>query len=209
MLAGTESTAQPRSAPWTGGVRVVELPEAPSDQEPEIVISPGLSTTFTFDAELSRRESGKELVDLERREVFSLVDFGQTTLRLTPSDKLASGARLRLSVRFLVPGVADGPDALRGSSLTSSSSPGSGSGLMALCGAHRCRASASPRMTRRSCWSRESARARIATMERGACRSASSVGMSLLARSSARRWAPRRACSRLASSRLRLTTFSS
>ncbi|WP_426749030.1 DUF2381 family protein [Myxococcus faecalis] len=100
MLAGTESTAQPRSVPWTGGVRVVELPEEPSGQEPEIVISPGLSTTFTFDAELSRGESGKELVDLERREVFSLVDVGQTTLRLTPSDKLASGARLRLSVRF-------------------------------------------------------------------------------------------------------------
>jgi len=58
-----------------------------------------LSTTFTFDAELSHGESGKDL-ELERLEVFSLVDVGQTTLRLMPSDKLASGARLRLSVRF-------------------------------------------------------------------------------------------------------------
>jgi len=100
LLAGTKSTAQPRSASWLGGVRVVELPEEPTGQELEVVVSPGLSTTFTFDAELSRGESGKDRVELERREVFSLVDVGQTTLRLTPSDKLASGARLRLSVRF-------------------------------------------------------------------------------------------------------------
>jgi uncharacterized protein (TIGR02268 family) len=83
-----------------GGIRVVELPEEPTGQEPEVVISPGLSTTFTFDAELSRGESGKDRVELERREVFSLVDVGQTTLRLTPSGKLVSGAKLRLSVRF-------------------------------------------------------------------------------------------------------------
>jgi len=100
LLAGAESTAQPRFASWMGGARVVELPEEPSGQEPEVVISPGLSTTFTFDAELSRGESGKDRVELEGREVFSLVDVGQTTLRLTPSDKLVSGARLRLSVRF-------------------------------------------------------------------------------------------------------------
>jgi uncharacterized protein (TIGR02268 family) len=100
LLSGAESTAQPRSASWVGAVRVVELPEEPTGQEPEVVISPGLSTTFTFDAELSREESGKDRVELAGREVFSLVDVGQTTLRLTPSDKLASGARLRLSVRF-------------------------------------------------------------------------------------------------------------
>ncbi len=100
LLGGAESTAQPRSASWMGGVRVVELPEEPTGQEPEVVISPGLSTTFTFDAELSRAESGKDLVGLEKREMFSLVDVGQATLRLTPSDKLVSGARLRLSVRF-------------------------------------------------------------------------------------------------------------
>jgi len=99
LLVGAESTAQPRSASWMGGVRVVELPEEPTGQELEVVISPGLSTTFTFDAELSHGESGKDL-ELERLEVFSLVDVGQTTLRLMPSDKLASGARLRLSVRF-------------------------------------------------------------------------------------------------------------
>jgi len=100
LLAGAASTAQPRSASWMGGVRVVELPEEPTGPEPEVVISPGLSTTFTFDAELSRGESGKDRVELEGREVFSLVDVGQTTLRLTPSDTLVSGARLRLSVRF-------------------------------------------------------------------------------------------------------------
>jgi len=100
LLAGVESAAQPRSASWMGGIRVVELPEELTGQEPEVVISPGLSTTFTFDAELSRRENGKDRVELEGREVFSLVDVGQTTLRLTPSDTLVSGARLRLSVRF-------------------------------------------------------------------------------------------------------------
>ena len=100
LLAGAESIAQPRSSSWMGGVRAVELPAEPTDQEPEVLVSPGLSTTFTFDAELSPGESGKDMLVLERREMFSLVDVGQTTLRLTPSDKLASGARLRLSVRF-------------------------------------------------------------------------------------------------------------
>ncbi len=100
LLAGAEAPAQPRLASWTGGVRVVELPTEPTGQEPEVLVSPGLSTTFTFDAELSSGEGGKDLVVLERREEFSLVEVGQTLLRLTPSDKLASGARLRLSVRF-------------------------------------------------------------------------------------------------------------
>jgi len=100
LLAAAESAAQPRSASWIGGVRAVELPAEPTGQEPEVLVSPGLSTTFTFDAELSRGESGKDTVVVEGREAFSLVDVGQTTLRLTPSDKLVSGARLRLSVRF-------------------------------------------------------------------------------------------------------------
>jgi uncharacterized protein (TIGR02268 family) len=100
LLAGAESTAQPRSASWMGSIRAVELPAEPTGQIPEVVVSPGLSTTFTFDAELSRGEDDKDMVGLERREAFSLVDVGQTTLRLTPSEKLASGVRLRLSVRF-------------------------------------------------------------------------------------------------------------
>jgi uncharacterized protein (TIGR02268 family) len=81
-------------------VRLVELTAAPGGGEPEVFISPGLSTGFYFDAELLREEGGQDTVQLERREAFKLVDTGQATLRLVPSDALKPGSRLRLKVRF-------------------------------------------------------------------------------------------------------------
>ncbi|MFP2923769.1 DUF2381 family protein [Pyxidicoccus sp. 3LG] len=100
LLAGADAASQSHSVPWNGGVHAVELTAEPTGQEPEILVGPTLSTTFTFDAELLRDPSGKDMVMLEKREAFALVDVGQTTLRLTPSDKLEAGSRLRLSVRF-------------------------------------------------------------------------------------------------------------
>ncbi|WIG97928.1 DUF2381 family protein [Myxococcus sp. SDU36] len=100
LLLGMNASAAVPPASWNAGVRQLELPAEPTGDEPEVHISPGLSTTLAFDAELLRDKEGKDTVALEKRESFVLVDAGQATLRLLPSDTLKSGARLRLMVRF-------------------------------------------------------------------------------------------------------------
>lgn len=95
LLMGTAASAEVPPASWNAGVRQLELPAEPTINEPEVHISPGVSTTLAFDAELLR-----DSVALEKRESFVLVDAGQATLRLVPSDMLKSGERLRLVVRF-------------------------------------------------------------------------------------------------------------
>jgi uncharacterized protein (TIGR02268 family) len=63
---------------------------------PELCISPGLSTTILL--------YGAELlpggVTVDGRELFTLVEVGNTVLRLVPSDRVVPGERLRLTVRF-------------------------------------------------------------------------------------------------------------
>jgi uncharacterized protein (TIGR02268 family) len=102
LLLGIPAGAQPKSsaASWSGGIRTVELSAEPGGDEPEILISPGLSTTLVFNAELLRGADGGNTVKLERRDDFTLVDLGQTTVRLIPSDALRRGDTLRLVVRF-------------------------------------------------------------------------------------------------------------
>jgi uncharacterized protein (TIGR02268 family) len=100
VLMGTAASAEAPDPSWNAGVRQLELLVEPTGNEPEVHISPGVSTTLAFDAELLRDEEGKDTVGLEKRESFVLVDAGQATLRLLPSDALKSGERLRLMVRF-------------------------------------------------------------------------------------------------------------
>ncbi|MFP2923765.1 DUF2381 family protein [Pyxidicoccus sp. 3LG] len=100
LLLGMTASAAVPPASWNAGVRQLELPAEPTGDEPEVHISPGLSTTLAFDAELLRDKEGQDTVALEKRESFVLVDAGQATLRLLPSDTLKSGERLRLVVRF-------------------------------------------------------------------------------------------------------------
>ncbi|MBZ4414820.1 DUF2381 family protein [Myxococcus sp. XM-1-1-1] len=100
LLMGTTVRAEATAPPWNAGVRQLELPAEPTGNEPEVHISPGVPTTLAFDAELLRDKEGKDTVALEKRESFVLVDVGQATLRLLPSDTLKSGERLRLMVRF-------------------------------------------------------------------------------------------------------------
>ncbi|QSQ25271.1 DUF2381 family protein [Pyxidicoccus parkwayensis] len=100
LLMGTTAGAETPVPPWNAGVRQLELPAEPTGNEPEVHISPGVSTTLAFDAELLRDKEGKDTVGLEKREAFVLVDVGQATLRLLPSDTLKNGERLRLMVRF-------------------------------------------------------------------------------------------------------------
>lgn len=100
LLMGTTASTESPPISWNAGVRQIELPAEPTGNEPEVRISPGVSTTLAFDAELLRAGDGKDTVGLEKRESFVLVDAGQATLRLLPSDMLKSGERLRLVVRF-------------------------------------------------------------------------------------------------------------
>ncbi|MFB1478782.1 DUF2381 family protein [Corallococcus sp. RDP092CA] len=100
LLMGTTASAETPAPTWNAGVRQLELAAEPTGNEPEVHISPGVSTTLAFDAELLRDREGKAMVGLEKRESFVLVDAGQATLRLLPSDALKSGERLRLMVRF-------------------------------------------------------------------------------------------------------------
>ncbi len=100
LLWGMQAQAQPPSAARVALVRPIELTAEPGGEEPEVIISPGKSTGFFFDAELLRTTGGADTVELEKREAFTLVDSGATVLRLIPSDRLRPGDRLRLKVQF-------------------------------------------------------------------------------------------------------------
>ncbi len=67
----------------------------PTGRVDEICISPGFSTTLSLDAPFVHAS-----VALEGKERFALVDPGDTTLKLVPSEKLLPGERLRLTLRF-------------------------------------------------------------------------------------------------------------
>ncbi|TQF08798.1 DUF2381 family protein [Myxococcus llanfairpwllgwyngyllgogerychwyrndrobwllllantysiliogogogochensis] len=97
LLAG-EGTALAQSPPATAGLTVRRIELVSDDAQPsaEVAVSPGLSTVFIFDSEVSR-----EGVALEGRERFSVLDAGLSTLRLVPSEKISPGERLKLTVRFL------------------------------------------------------------------------------------------------------------
>jgi uncharacterized protein (TIGR02268 family) len=96
LLVGATATAQPRAIPCEAGTRRIELKTEPSDEVPELCISPGLSITFLL--------YGAELLPggmaLDGRERFTLVEVSNTVLRLVPSERVVPGERLRLTVRF-------------------------------------------------------------------------------------------------------------
>ncbi|ATB46012.1 DUF2381 family protein [Corallococcus macrosporus] len=96
LLVG-EGTALAQSPATTVGLSVRRIELVADDAQPavEVAVSPGLSTMFLFDSEVSR-----EGLTLEGRERFALVDAGLTVLRLIPSEKISAGERLKLTVRF-------------------------------------------------------------------------------------------------------------
>ncbi|ATB46365.1 DUF2381 family protein [Corallococcus macrosporus] len=97
LLLG-EGTARAQQAPSPAGMGVRRVELAPEDAQvvAEVAVSPGLSTVFIFDSEVSR-----EGVELQGRNRFTVLDAGQSTLRLVPSERISAGDRLRLTVRFL------------------------------------------------------------------------------------------------------------
>nr|WP_254626408.1 DUF2381 family protein [Myxococcus sp. CA039A] len=95
LLFGGEVRAQFSPTSTGMGARRVELAPEEPPKAIEVAISPGLSSALFFDSELVQ-----ESVDFEGRDRFSLVDIGRTTIRLIPSERISSGERLRLIVRF-------------------------------------------------------------------------------------------------------------
>ncbi|MFY1824423.1 DUF2381 family protein [Myxococcus fulvus] len=97
LAGGGPALAQSPSSSSVGlSVRRIELVSDDAQPSAEVAVSPGLSTVFIFDSEVSR-----EGVALEGRERFAVVDAGLTTLRLVPSEKISAGERLKLTMRFL------------------------------------------------------------------------------------------------------------
>ncbi|NPC48374.1 DUF2381 family protein [Corallococcus sp. AB032C] len=94
LLIGGEVLAQPELEDGVQTTRRIELAET-SHSIPEVLISAGLSSVLLFDSELAR-----EGVELEGREHFSLLEIGQTVIRLIPSQSQHVGERVRLTVRF-------------------------------------------------------------------------------------------------------------
>ncbi|WP_141593882.1 DUF2381 family protein [Myxococcus sp. AB056] len=96
FLAGEGAAlAQSPSSAVALSVRRIELVSDDAQPAAEVAVSPGLSTVFLFDSEVSR-----EGLALEGRERFAMVDAGLNTLRLVPSEAITGGERLKLTVRF-------------------------------------------------------------------------------------------------------------
>lgn len=99
-LVGGTAAAQPAPAHRDEDTRFIELTADSSGAVAEVLISPGRSTAFFFDAELLLAQDGSGSVELESRAAFKLVDSGRATVGLIPSDRLVPGQRLSLKVRF-------------------------------------------------------------------------------------------------------------
>jgi len=108
LLVCTLLAAPPESAPLPvlaplPGVRRIELETWRAGAAREVAVSPGLTTTFLFNSELSGEE-------VEHRKRFRVVDPARYTLTLVPSTELAPGTRVGLTVSFadgLLPASAD------------------------------------------------------------------------------------------------------
>lgn len=95
LAGGGKALAQSPSSNVGLSIRRIELVSDDVQPAVEVAVSPGLSTMFLFDSEVSR-----DGLTLEGRERFAMVDAGLTTLRLIPSEKVSAGERLKLTVRF-------------------------------------------------------------------------------------------------------------
>ncbi|WP_164008611.1 DUF2381 family protein [Pyxidicoccus trucidator] len=97
---GATAAAQPQRFPPEAGLRRIELRAVAADAEPEIHISPGISTVLTFDGRPTGEPVGRLQVALERSADFQRLELGESVLRLVPSDELKTGDQVRLTVRF-------------------------------------------------------------------------------------------------------------
>jgi uncharacterized protein (TIGR02268 family) len=87
--------AQSSVATCQTGVQHVELSAAPTGEVATVCISPGQTTTLSFDSDLM-----PESLMLEDRNDFTKLHVSESTVKLVPSEKLVPGEKLKLTVRF-------------------------------------------------------------------------------------------------------------
>ncbi|MBU8895037.1 DUF2381 family protein [Corallococcus sp. M34] len=107
-----EAAAPPVSQ--DASVRRIELTSGSGGSTPEVVIGPGLSTTFLFDSDIQ-----SERLDLEGRERFARLMGGASHVVVLPSADLRPGERLRFSVAY-----RDGAAPARATFLLRAAEPG-------------------------------------------------------------------------------------
>jgi uncharacterized protein (TIGR02268 family) len=88
-----EATEKPPRLTCEPGTRYIELDASRPSQVPEVCIRPALTTTMLFDAELAR-------VEVEEPKRFRRVNPAGDTLLLIPSEGLADGVRVPVTVYF-------------------------------------------------------------------------------------------------------------
>ncbi|WP_256445491.1 DUF2381 family protein [Pyxidicoccus parkwayensis] len=94
LLTGSAST-EPGSMQCQAGVQHVELLATASEAPTGVCISPGQTTLINFDGALVPAS-----LALDGEDRFAQAEPGPSSLKLVPSEKLAAGERLRLTVRF-------------------------------------------------------------------------------------------------------------
>ena len=88
-----EATEKPPRLTCESGTRYIELDASRPSQVPEVCIRPALTTTMLFDAELAR-------VEVEEPRHFRRVNPAGDMLTLIPSEGLADGVRVPVTVYF-------------------------------------------------------------------------------------------------------------
>ncbi|MFY0565889.1 DUF2381 family protein [Archangium lansingense] len=94
LLVGTSATAQTCPPPGEAEGRCIELTADGTNQVPEVQISPGQPTTFSFDSDVRADE-----MTLENRERFKVAP-GKRLITLEPSEKIRGEKPSTLTVCF-------------------------------------------------------------------------------------------------------------
>jgi uncharacterized protein (TIGR02268 family) len=94
LMTGATSE-EPGDAPCQTSVHHVELPAVATGEPARVCISPGQTTLINFDGALVPGS-----MTLDGADRFTQAEPGPSSLKLVPSEKLAAGERLRLTVRF-------------------------------------------------------------------------------------------------------------
>ncbi|MBJ6763071.1 DUF2381 family protein [Myxococcaceae bacterium JPH2] len=114
VLLGSRVEAVAPPVSQDAPVRRIELTSGSGGVVPEVVIGPGLSTTFLFDADIQA-----DRLDLEGRERFARLAGGASHVVVLPSADLRPGERLRFSVSY-----RDGAAPTRATFLLRAAEPG-------------------------------------------------------------------------------------
>jgi uncharacterized protein (TIGR02268 family) len=95
VLVTGPASAETKLMPCQTGIHHVELSATATGEPPLACISPGQTTLINFDGALVPGS-----LALDGADRFTLVEPGTSSLKLVPSERLAAGEQLQLTVRF-------------------------------------------------------------------------------------------------------------